>query len=216
MAFRFVLPAFAHMPIERGVWYLGAFWPGVLINVVTTKIPIDRLLPSDIDGDKGAIIAITLIAIALFAVAINQARVMRKTGWLFHYAFWYGTGGLSRIGPFAAAWTRITRTPLHPSHDDSSMYRLSDEAVCDLPRIFPRNVPQCVAAFDFDSILQTAAEVSLIVRPLNALTHCIAATTRCARRNSFTHILDQLEHMECIDSIYQPVHLLERHSSCGQ
>jgi len=159
MAFRFVLPAFAHMPIERGVWYLGAFWPGVLINVVTTKIPIDRLLPSDIDGDKGAIIAITLIAIALFAVAINQARVMRKTGWLFHYAFWYGTGGL-----VALVLSQLPGLELRVHH-----YIL---ATMILPcTAFPTRLSAIyqgfflgmflngVAAFDFDSILQTSAEL---------------------------------------------------------
>ncbi len=141
---------------------------------------------------------------------------MRKTGWLFHYAFWYGTGGL-----VALVLSQLPGLELRVHH-----YIL---ATMILPcTAFPTRLSAIyqgfflgmflngVAAFDFDSILQTSAEVSLIVRPLNALTHCIAATTRCARRNSFTHILDQLEHMECIDSIYQPVHLLERHSSCGQ
>lgn len=28
LAFRHVLPFFSQMPLERAVWYLGAFWPG--------------------------------------------------------------------------------------------------------------------------------------------------------------------------------------------
>lgn len=28
LAYRHVLPFFSQMPIERGIWYLGGFWPG--------------------------------------------------------------------------------------------------------------------------------------------------------------------------------------------
>lgn len=139
---------------------MGAFWPGVLVNVVTAKIPIDRLLPSDIEGDKGAIIAITIIAIVLFAVAVNQARVIRKTGWLFHYAFWYAAGGL-----LALVLSQLPGLELRIHHYILATMILPGTAFptrlsAILQGFFLGMFLNGVAAFDFDSILQTAAEVS--------------------------------------------------------
>lgn len=37
VTFRFVLPAFEHIPLEREIWTLGFFWIGVLLNVRITR-----------------------------------------------------------------------------------------------------------------------------------------------------------------------------------
>lgn len=94
IAYRYVLPYFAAMPLERAIWYLGAFWPGVLFNIVTDKIPIDRLLASDIHQRSGAVAALIIIVIALTIIVVNQLRIIRKTGWLFHYIAGYLIAGL--------------------------------------------------------------------------------------------------------------------------
>ncbi|EIN14083.1 hypothetical protein PUNSTDRAFT_59668 [Punctularia strigosozonata HHB-11173 SS5] len=94
VAWRFVLPAFSNAPFERMIWYLGPFWVGVLTNLTTDKIPIDRLTASDINQQAGGVTSLVIICVVLLFIVINQVRVIRKTGWLPWYAMWYAIGGL--------------------------------------------------------------------------------------------------------------------------
>ena len=93
-AWRYVVPAFDSQPIERGVIYGVGFWVGTLFNVVTDKIPVDRLLVSDIQERPGALTAVIVIALVVFAIVVNQVRVIRKAGWLPAYLAYYVSGGL--------------------------------------------------------------------------------------------------------------------------
>ncbi|KAK7468743.1 hypothetical protein VKT23_003246 [Stygiomarasmius scandens] len=94
VGFRYTLPTFNNAPIESGVWYLGPFWVGILANLTLDKIPIDRLVASDLTKRSGAITALVIIVIIVTILVINQVRVFRKTGWLPHYLAWYIAGGL--------------------------------------------------------------------------------------------------------------------------
>ncbi|KIJ23588.1 hypothetical protein M422DRAFT_39544, partial [Sphaerobolus stellatus SS14] len=94
VAFRHVLPHFSKMPLERAVWYIGGFWPGVLLNIITDKIPIDRLVASDISQRPGAVVSLIIIVVVLVGIIINQLRVIRKTGWLSYYVKAYIITGL--------------------------------------------------------------------------------------------------------------------------
>ncbi|KAI5123553.1 hypothetical protein M0805_003372 [Coniferiporia weirii] len=159
LAFRFVLPTFSKAPIERSVWYLAAFWPGVLLNIVTEKIPIDRLVASDIDGNKGALTAVIILAVAVFVIVVNQVRVIRKTGWLPHYLAWYIAGGL-----VALVLSQLPNLQLRLHHYIFAMVMIPGTA-------FPTRLSAIyqsfllgmflngIAAFGFDSILQTAADL---------------------------------------------------------
>lgn len=91
------MPAFSEIPIERLIWYLPAFWAGVLFTLVTAGIPIDRLVSSDINKRPGALVALIVICLVVTALVINQIRVIRKTGWLLHYLQWYVIGALALI-----------------------------------------------------------------------------------------------------------------------
>ncbi|PVF97601.1 hypothetical protein CPB86DRAFT_760022 [Serendipita vermifera] len=97
VAFRHVLPAFSELPLERVVWYLPAFWAGVLFNLVVSGIPIDRLVASDITERPGAMVALIVCCLVVLALTINQIRVIRKTGWLLHYLKWYILGALTLV-----------------------------------------------------------------------------------------------------------------------
>ncbi|EJD04064.1 LCCL domain-containing protein [Fomitiporia mediterranea MF3/22] len=159
LAFRFVLPAFSNAPLERAVWYLAAFWPGVLLNIVTDKIPVDRLVASDIDKRPGALIAIIIIAIVVFVIVVNQIRVIRKTGWLPKYLAWYIAGGL-----VALVLSQLPNLTLRLHHYIFAMVMIPGTA-------FPTRLSAIyqafllgmflngVAAFGYDSILQTAADL---------------------------------------------------------
>jgi len=94
VAFRFVLPSFMKMPLEATVWYIGPFWVGVLADATFDKIPIDRLLVSDIRRRPGALTALLIVVAVMLVIILNQIRVIRKTGWLPHYAGWCLAGGL--------------------------------------------------------------------------------------------------------------------------
>lgn len=162
LAFRFVLPAFSHAPFERAVWYLAAFWPGVLLNIITEKIPVDRLLASDIKGRPGALTAVIIIALVIVVIVVNQIRVIRKTGYLPQYLAWYITGGL-----IALVLSQLPNLQLRLHHYIFAMVMIPGTA-------FPTRLSAIyqafllgmflngVAAFGFDSILQTTADVSFL------------------------------------------------------
>lgn len=82
------------MPIERTFWYIGGFWPGALINLTFDKIPIDRLIPSDVNARPGGIAALIIIALVIVLIVLNQIRVIRKTQQLPIYLTYYILGGL--------------------------------------------------------------------------------------------------------------------------
>lgn len=97
LAFRFTMPAFKNAPLEGTVWYLGPFWVGILSNLTFDKVPIDRLTAADIRKRAGAVTALIIIVVIVFFAVLNQARLLRKTGWFLHYLGWYMSGGLVSI-----------------------------------------------------------------------------------------------------------------------
>lgn len=159
LAFRFVLPTFMEMPLEATIWYIAPFWVGVLANVTLDKIPINRLLVSDVTGRPGALTALIVIIIVVLVIVLNQARVIRKTGWLPHYARWYVAGGLVLL---VLAFLPGLTLRLH--HYIIALVLLPVTA-------FPTRLSAIYqafllglfinggAAFQWDSILQTAEEV---------------------------------------------------------
>ncbi|KAI0321382.1 hypothetical protein OF83DRAFT_1198957, partial [Amylostereum chailletii] len=160
LAFRFVLPVFVKtMPIEGAVWYLGPYWVTVLANLTTERIPINRLTPEDIKAQPGGITALIVIVIILLAVVVNQIRVIRKTGWLPYYLGWYILGGL-----VAMVLALLPTLNLRIHHYFIAIVLMPGTA-------FPTRLSALyqgfllglflngTAAFDFDSILQTAAEL---------------------------------------------------------
>jgi hypothetical protein len=172
LAFRFTLPAFSKAPIEAAVLYLAPFWVGVLSNITFSKIPIDRLTASDLTKRSGAITALVIILIVVIIVAINQVRVIRKTGWLPYYLGWYILGGLVllviallpglqlRLHHYIIAMVLVPCTAW-PT-------RLSAIYQGLLLGLFLNGV----AAFGFASILQTAADVCLLASMyFNLLNH---------------------------------------------
>ncbi|CAL1695530.1 unnamed protein product [Somion occarium] len=159
VAFRFVLPAFMKAPIEASVWYLAPFWTGVLTNLTTDKIPINRLTGSDIANRPGALTALIIIIVILLVIVINQVRVIRKTGWLPHYLRWYIIGGLVIL-----VLSQLPGLELRLHHYILAIVLMPGTA-------FPTRLSAIyqgfllgmflngVAAFGFDSILQTADDL---------------------------------------------------------
>ena len=160
LAFRFTISAFRKAPIEATVWYLAPYWVGVLTNITTDKIPIDRLVASDITARPGGLTALIIIIIILLVIVINQVRVIRKTGWLPWYLGWYIAGGLVTL-----VLSQLPGLELRIHHYILAMVLMPGTG-------FPTRLSAIyqgfllgmflngVAAFGFDSILQTPADVS--------------------------------------------------------
>ncbi|KZW02660.1 hypothetical protein EXIGLDRAFT_816420 [Exidia glandulosa HHB12029] len=158
-AWRHTLPAFSDLPLERAVWYLPFYWLGVLFNITTQKIPIDRLLGSDIRQRPGALTALIVIVIFIVVAILNQMRVARKTGWLTFYFWRYLLGAavvlvlsqmpglVLRLHHYIAAilLMPLTAFPTRPS--------AAYQAFC--LGMFLNGI----AKFKFDSFLQTPAEL---------------------------------------------------------
>lgn len=141
------------------IWYLAPYWTGVLTNLTMDQIPIDRLTAADIKQQPGGVLALIIIVLILFVLVVNQIRVIRKTGWLLYYLGWYIVGGLVAL---VLALLPGLQFRLH--HYIISMVlfpgvgfptRLSAIYQGFLLGMFLNDV----AAFGFDSILQTAADV---------------------------------------------------------
>ncbi|KAJ3490555.1 hypothetical protein NLI96_g1343 [Meripilus lineatus] len=66
LAYRFTMEAFRKAPIEACVWYVGPFWVGVLSNLTLDKIPINRLVASDIASRPGALTALIIIIVIFY------------------------------------------------------------------------------------------------------------------------------------------------------
>lgn len=96
-------------------------------------------------------------------IVINQIRVIRKTGWLPYYAAWYIAGGL-----VALVLSQLPNLQLRLHHYILAMVFMPGTG-------FPTRASAVyqgfllgmflngVAAFGFDSILQTAADVSSLL-----------------------------------------------------
>lgn len=171
LAVRFVLPIFIlHAPIETTILFLGPFWVGVLSNRTFEMIPLQRFTPEDIAKQPGALVAVIILVIVLVVLGINQARVIRKTGYLPRYAAWYITGGLIMM-----VLALLPGLEFRFHHYILAMVIIPATA-------FPTRVSlivqgamlglflEGIAAYDFDSIVQTKAEVrfALISNALSA------------------------------------------------
>lgn len=141
------------------VWYLAPYWTSVLTNMTMDNIPISRLTSSDLHKRSGAITALVIIILIVAVLVINQVRVVRQTGWLPYYIGWYIAGGLValvlallptlefRLHHYIVAIVLMPVTGF-PT-------RLSAIYQGFLLGLFLNGG----AAYNFDSILQTAAEV---------------------------------------------------------
>ncbi|KAJ3525496.1 hypothetical protein NM688_g8394 [Phlebia brevispora] len=116
-------------------------------------------MASDINSQPGALTALIIICIILLVIVVNQVRVIRKTGWLPYYLGWYIIGGL-----VAVVLSQLPGLEFRLHHYVISMALMPGTG-------FPTRLSAIyqgfllgmflngVAAFGFDSILQTAADL---------------------------------------------------------
>jgi hypothetical protein len=163
LAFRFVLPAFRNAPVESCFLYLSGFWVGVLNNLTFDKLPLSRLTSSDLTKRSGAIATLVVLLVIITILAINQVRVIRKTGWLPYYAGWYIAGGLVTLVlallPGLSLRLHHYIIPMIIIPGTAFPTRLSAIYQGLLLGLFVNGT----AAFGFASILQTVSDVRMFV-----------------------------------------------------
>ena len=197
VAFRFVLPEFVvKAPIESCILYLSGYWVGILYNLTIDKIPISRLLVSDINKRPGGLAAFIIILIIVLILVINQIRVIRKSGWLPYYAMWHICGGLviMILALLPGLQLRLHHyiIPMALLPGTAWPTRLSAIYQGLLLGMFLNGG----AAFGFDSILQTPSDVSHFQDPVAGdivvdRQSDMTAKTGCNTRISSTRILDK-------------------------
>ena len=160
-AIRFTMPKImAKAPVESCILYLSGFWVGVLNNLTFDQLPLSRLTSSDINKRSGALATLVVLVLVIVACGVNQAREIRKTGWLPYYLGWYAVAGLVIM-----VLALLPDLSLRLHHYILPMILLPGTA-------FPTRLSAIyqglllglflngVAAFGFDPIVQSAAAVS--------------------------------------------------------
>lgn len=66
--------------IERTILWLGGAWVGALNNYTFDFIPIERLTPHDLQAQAGAKLALVLVVLLIFTIALGQVWYLRLEG----------------------------------------------------------------------------------------------------------------------------------------
>jgi hypothetical protein len=78
-------------PLDRLVWLTG-LWIGIMMDYITAKVPVSRLIASDIRRD-GGLFWVLGIAAGILVIIISQMYKLRRLGMLpFYLACYLGTG----------------------------------------------------------------------------------------------------------------------------
>lgn len=75
--------------VEKTVLWLGPAWVGALNNVTFDRLPLQRLTPSDISSQPGAIPTLVSIVLIIFFIALSQAWSFRIEGRMPRYLLLY-------------------------------------------------------------------------------------------------------------------------------
>jgi hypothetical protein len=193
LAYRFTMPVFVrNAPIETAVLFLGPFWVALLNNLTFDRLPVGRLLSSDIRQRKGGLLTVILVSLVVIAGVVRQILTIRKTGWLPRYLQWYILGGLVSL---VVALLPGLQFRVH--HYIIAMALVPITAFPTRLSIFLQGLVlglflNGIAAFGFDSIVQTAVEVCSThpssFHGINA--SFLIAPARRPRRNAAAYVFD--------------------------
>lgn len=147
----------AHM--EKTVLWLGGFWFGALSNYTFDWIPISRLTSHDLAQQPGAKIALAVILIILVAIIIQQIYYFWLEGRLPRYLMLYGLFIFSIL-----VCLLIPNVELRLHHYIIALLLLPGTSMQTRPALLYQGLllglfVNGIARWDFDSILQTAADL---------------------------------------------------------
>ncbi|PVI01363.1 hypothetical protein DM02DRAFT_613759 [Periconia macrospinosa] len=142
---------------EKTILWIGALWVGALNNLTFDHIPISRLTPHDLNQQPGAMTALIIIILVLFAIVLYQAWCFRAEGRLLRFLGLYITLGLGLV-----ILIGIPSLSLRIHHYILALLLLPGTALQTRASLLFQGLLvglfiNGIARWGFDSILQTAA-----------------------------------------------------------
>ena len=142
---------------EKTILWLGAAWVGCLNNYTFDHIPIQRLTPHDLKAQPGAQLALTIIVLTIFVIALGQIWYLRLEGRLRRYLAIYAI-----MGTFLVICVAIPYLNLRIHHYVLALLLLPGTRMQTRPSMLYQGLLfglfiNGVARWGFDSILQTSA-----------------------------------------------------------
>lgn len=141
--------------IEKTILWLGGAWVGSLNNYTFDFIPIQRLTPHDLKAQPGAILALIVLVLMIFAIAVGQAWYLRLEGRFRRYLALYGIFALALLICIA-----IPSLNLRIHHYILALLLLPGTRMQTRPSILYQGILvglfiNGIARWGFDSVLQT-------------------------------------------------------------
>lgn len=145
--------------IERTILWLGGAWVGSLNNYTFDFIPIQRLTPHDVQAQPGAVLALVIIVLTLFSIALGQAWYLRQEGRFRKYLAIYALMGSGLI-----ICIIIPQLNLRIHHYFLAILLLPGTRLQTRPSLLYQGIliglfVNGVARWGFDSIMQTTVEL---------------------------------------------------------
>ena len=143
--------------IERTILWLGGAWIGALNNYTFTWIPVSRLTPSDLQHQPSAQVAVVLIVLLIFTIALGQIYYLRLEGRLPRYLAVYTTMAVFLLICVVIPWLNLR---IH--HYVLALLLLPGTRLQTRPSLLYQGLLiglfiNGIARWGFDSILQTTA-----------------------------------------------------------
>lgn len=144
---------------EKTILWLGGCWIGALNNYTFDKIPIERLTPHDLQNQPGAVPALIIVVLSLFAIACGQAWCLRIEGRLPRYLALYATFITSLLLLVA-----VPRMNVRIHHYILGLLLVPGTSMQTRPSLLWQGILvglfiNGIARWGFDSILQTPGEL---------------------------------------------------------
>lgn len=143
--------------LEKTVLWLGGAWVGSLNNYTFDFIPIQRLTPRDIDAQPGGVLALVIIVLIIFCIALGQIYYLRLEGRFRRYLALYTIFVLFLLGCVA-----LPMLNLRIHHYALALLLLPGTSIQTRPSLLYQGLLvglfiNGIARWGFDPILQTSS-----------------------------------------------------------
>ncbi|KAF2157756.1 hypothetical protein K461DRAFT_219004 [Myriangium duriaei CBS 260.36] len=197
---------------EKTVLWMGPAWIGALNNYTFERIPIHRLTPHDVKSQPGGVLALIIIVLSIFFIALGQAWCFRIEGRMPRYLALYAGMGSSLL-----LFLAIPRMNIRIHHYILALLLLPGTSFQTRPSLIYQGLlvglfVNGIARWGFDSLLQTPASLFSDVN-IGSLLPSIVAPVVGALGNNITFNLglpDHLDHGRRYDGISVLVNDVER------
>ena len=142
--------------LEKTVLWLGGAWVGSLNNYTFEFIPIQRLTPRDINAQPGGVLALVVIVLIIFFIALGQIYYLRLEGRFRHYLGLY-----TMFAAFLLLCVTLPMLNLRIHHYALALLLLPGTSIQTRPSLLYQGILvglfiNGIARWGFDPILQTS------------------------------------------------------------